>query len=83
MFTLRKITGDGIEMNFYLGKSYTLITKENNPDQFEDTRKHLVYDVDEVYGFISGDDGNILGLSPKQQNYVMVNGKTVANITLR
>lgn len=81
MFTLRKVTGGGVEMNFYLGKSYTLITKERNPKEFEEMRQHLKYDEGETYGFISGDDGQILGLFPKQQNYVMVNGKTVANVT--
>lgn len=82
MFTLRKITGDGVEMNFFLGKSYTLILQERNPKEFEDTRQHLKYDEGETYGFISGDDGQILGLFPKQQNYVMVGGKTVDNISL-
>ena len=65
MFTLRKITGDGAEMNFYLGKSYTLITAERNPQDFEETRKVLGYDADETYGFASDEDGYSLVLFPK------------------
>lgn len=77
MFTLRKITGDGVEMNFYLGKSYTLILQEKNPKEFQDMRQHLGYEPGETFGFISGDDGQVLGLFPKQSNYIMVGGKTV------
>lgn len=80
MFTLRKVSGDGIQMNFFLGKSYTLITQENNPNEFEEARKKLGYDSDEVYGFVSDHDGHIYGLFPKQQNYIMINGQTVDSI---
>lgn len=80
MFTLRKISGDGVEMNFYIGKSYTLILEERNPKEFEDLRQHLKYEPGETFGFISGDDGQVLALFPKQLNYVMVGGKTVDNI---
>lgn len=82
MFTLRKITGDGVELNFFLGKSYTLVTQEKNPKDFEETRKHLKYDEGETYGFVSDENGNVLGLFPKQQNFIMVGGKTVDNLTL-
>lgn len=80
MFTLRKISGAGIEMNFYLGKSYTLVTREKNPNDFEESCKVLHYDRTEVYGFISDEDGHTYALFPKQQNYVMANGKTVDHI---
>jgi hypothetical protein len=33
MFTLRKITKTGVEMNFDLGNHYTLITKERSPEE--------------------------------------------------
>ena len=36
MFALRKITNDGLEMNFSLGDSYTLVTKDRSPKEFED-----------------------------------------------
>jgi hypothetical protein len=81
MFTLRKITGDGVELNFFLGKSYTLILEDRNPKDFEELRTHMKYDVGETYGFVSDNDGNALALFPKQQNFIMVNGKTVDNVT--
>ena len=36
MFILRKISGSGVEMNFNLGDSYTLITKEHNEKEFNE-----------------------------------------------
>lgn len=36
MFALRKITGNGSELNFDLGDYYVLITKERSPEEFED-----------------------------------------------
>lgn len=39
MFALRKITNDGLEMNFSLGDSYTLVIKERSPKEFEDKMK--------------------------------------------
>lgn len=45
MFALRKITKDGLEMNFSLGDYYSLITKERSPEEFEDKMKdHPNYD---------------------------------------
>ena len=56
MFTLRKITNDGLEMNFSLGDSYTLVTKDRSPKEFEDKMKdHPSYD--EAYAFICWKDG--------------------------
>ena len=81
MFTLRKITGIGVQLNFYLGKSYTLVTKSRNPNEFEEARKKLGYDDDETFGFISDEDGHSFALFPKQQNYIMINGQTVDHIT--
>lgn len=80
MFTLRKITGDGVELNFFLGKSYTLITEDRNPKEFEEMRVKLAYGLDEVYGFVSDHDGQIQSLFPKQNNYIMIAGKTVDSI---
>lgn len=51
MFALRKITSDGLEMNFDLGDCYHLITKERSPEEFEDKMKeHPFYD--KTYAFI-------------------------------
>lgn len=77
MFTLRKISGDGVELNFFLGKSYTLITQDRTPKEFEESRLLFEYGSEEVYGFISDEGGKTLALFPRQQNYIMVDGKTV------
>lgn len=42
MFTLRKITKTGVEMNFDLGNHYTLITKERSPE--EGVKNYPFYD---------------------------------------
>lgn len=82
MFTLRKITGSGdVQLNFYLGKSYTLVHHERNPKDFEETRLKLGYGVDDVFAFVSDEDGHIFALSPNQANYIMINGKTVDYVT--
>lgn len=52
MFALRKITGNGSELNFDLGDYYVLITKERSPEEFEDKMKdHPSYDM-EYYHYI-------------------------------
>lgn len=81
MFTLRKMTGNGVQMNFYLGKSYTMVHHEKNPEEFEQARKKLGYDAEDVFGFVSDEDGHTFALFPKQANYIMINGKTVDYIT--
>jgi len=35
MYTLRRIAGNGVEINQSIGTSYTLIRKEQNPKEFE------------------------------------------------
>lgn len=51
MYTLRRISGDGVEMNHALGNQYTVIDREKNPQEFERT-------ANLHYGhFESGDDG--------------------------
>lgn len=53
MFALRKITGNGSELNFDLGDYYVLITKERSPEEFEDKMKdHPSYD--EAYALFAG-----------------------------
>lgn len=82
MFALRKITNDGLEMNFNLGDSYTLVTKDRSPKEFEDKMKdHPNYD--EAYAFIYWKDG-VLPLYRGQQNYIVSeNGATYSNLTYK
>lgn len=96
MFTLRKITGtERVEMNIFLGESYTLIDRERNKAEFERTYKVFWGDIaddptvkEELYGFVvherNGRCGEIIPLYHKHENYIMTcEGKTFANITYK
>lgn len=82
MFGLRKITGSGVEMNFYLGNSYTLITKEVNEDEFNSVKERLNFE-DCIYGFVSCHSGAAVHeLSSHQQSYIVsADGSTYSNLT--
>lgn len=88
MFILRRISGAGVQMNFALGKSYTYVSKEVNPEEFSRDFKLIhgeVNSADElrVYAFVSCESGEeIHSLYSNQQNYIMTDsGKTFSNIT--
>ena len=87
MFVLRKIFGCGVENNFILGNSYQLILAEHNSLEFQDVARREFGDEfnDECYGFVIGEDINIIhSLWRKQKNYIMMeNGNTFANLTYR
>lgn len=83
MFILRKINRNGLEENFALGDSYSLILKDTNPKHFEDVLPINGHDrfKDEIYGFIAY-DVKYLMLFTEDHNYIMTeNGKTFKNIT--
>lgn len=82
MFTLRKITQSGIEMNFDLGNAYTLVVKERSPKDFDKEMKdHPFYN--EIYAFIIYKD-EILPLYKNQKNYIVSeNGTTYSNLTYK
>lgn len=82
MFILRKLSyddkktkkeGNYYTMNFVLGDSYTKITQEQSPIQFEQTVKNGNYDAvgDGIFGFISTENGKIYPLYKTQYNYIM------------
>lgn len=89
MFVLRKITGKklngGIQMNFALGSSYIVVTKENNPIEFEEAVKSkIIIDDPIIYGYVKGTDNNAHQLSVQQESYIMTeSGKTFDNLTLK
>jgi hypothetical protein len=84
MFILRKITGNGGELNFALGDSYSLILKDKNPKEFNEVLSvggHSAFE-DDLYGFITYGDCQHQMLFIKQFNYIMTDsGKTFKNIT--
>lgn len=88
MYTLRKITGEGLQMNFNLGNEYTVVTKESNPEQFKRTFEVFWKDMpeteSETYGFVTGEDLKIHCLFKKQFNYIMTeSGRTFSNLSFK
>jgi hypothetical protein len=83
MFYLRRISGNGIEMNFDLGNSYTLIDKEKNPNDFKMHEDHIGGVDAKTYAFIACHSGSIVyQLYDGQLNYIMTEGgKTFSNLT--
>lgn len=82
MFVLRKITSNGSEMNFNLGNSYTLVTKERSLEEFENKMKDNPF-YSNIYAFIYGKD-EILPLYKDQKNYIVSeNGATYSNLTYK
>lgn len=84
MFILRKITGNGGELNFALGDSYSLILKESNPKEFKEVLSVGGHDAfeDDLYGFITHGDCQHHMLFKNHFNYIMTDtGKTFTNVT--
>lgn len=83
MFYLRRISGNGIEMNFDLGNSYTLIDKQKNPHEFKMHEEHMGGVDEKTYAFIACHSGSIVyQLYDGQLNYIMSEGgKTFSNLT--
>lgn len=98
MYTLRRISGQGVEMNFALGKSYTVVDRNVSYEEFRRDferffNKPHVADMDptsddntkRVYAFV-GDEGgqHVYCLYTGQQAYIMTeSGSTFSNLTLK
>ena len=86
MYTLRKITGEHVQINISLGKSYNYVGKLESPKEFERTLEEIFKRLNEdiIYAFISDEDGrNVYPLYSTQKNYIMSeSGKTFANVSL-
>lgn len=87
MYTLRRISGNGVEMNFALGDSYTVVSKQSAPEEFEKNMNDFVdaYPGGEIYAFVWTVNGtDVYPLFKGQQAYVMTpGGCTLSNLTLR
>lgn len=95
MFILRRISSHGVEMNFIIGNSYTIVTRFENYEDFKKSFK-LVFGKDHVadldktsdsddkncFAFVSTENGDkIYPLWMNQSNYIMTeNGKTFSRI---
>ena len=86
MFILRRISGEGIQMNQVIGDGYTFISRDCNHEEFEKTfelvfcRKHVA-DLDETsdedtkncYAFVC--NGSLIQpLYKNQKNFIMTDG---------
>jgi pyoverdine/dityrosine biosynthesis protein Dit1 len=86
MFILRRITGDGNEVNICLNESYHLILQDNS-EEFAKTLK--VWDESsteaKLYGFIVYNNGKDIEPLYKPSTYYIMcsDGKTFSNITFR
>lgn len=96
MYTLRRINGDGVEMNTSLGNGYTYVNRFESYEAFcKDFQSYFdkkhVADLDEasdddtkrVYGFV-GCDKFIQPLYMNQKAFIVSeNGKTFANLSYK
>jgi len=86
MFTLRKITGENVQMNISLGKSYDYIGKQESPEAFERTLDFVCKRLNEeiIYAFVSDENGReTYPLYKTHKNYILTeNGKTFADVNL-
>lgn len=96
MFTLRRYSGSGVQMNQMIGDGYTLIDRESNYDDFCKTfeaifqRKHVA-DLDETsdkdtkdcYAFVCN-GSFVQPLYKNQKNFIMTSGgKTFDNVSYK
>lgn len=92
MYTLRRISSEGVEMNYYLGKSYTVVDSEKAPERFKEDHIACFRELgatDEMapenltYAFVGNEDGSFVQpLYKNQRNYIVSeSGKTISNLT--
>ncbi len=96
MFTLRRMTVTGVEMNRAVGDEYTLLDRERNYNEFADFFKHHfkkehVADMDdkadcdtkECYAFVIN-GSFVQPLYKVQKAYIMTSdGKTFSNLSFK
>jgi len=90
MYTLRVITNENVQQNYFLGKSYTLINGYEG-EKFKEAIASLpkseekdAIDSPHVYAVLIPEVGDRRLLWSDNGNYVMIdNGRTFANLTLR
>ena len=85
MFILRRITSGLTEINECLGKHYVFINKDKDRAEFQRAVKLFGCGDEDIYGFISYDNGaSLMPLYKKSQYYIMMSdGKTLDNISYR
>lgn len=90
MYTLRRISGEGVEMNFLLGQSYTVVSRDSAHYRFKEDFKRFFNSEwkddepdDNVYAFVGNEGGTtIYPLYEGQRAYIMIeSGATFSNLT--
>ena len=87
MYTLRIIFKNGVQSNECLGKHYNYIDKEVSPVDFKDAMERIFdnsakHYEDLVYAFVVHSDGSVIRpLYNEQKAYIMMNGKTIDNLS--
>lgn len=96
MFTLRRFTGNGVQMNQAVGNEYTFIHRERNPEDFKLSfeiyfEKAHVADLDptadndtkDCYAFVVN-GSFVQPLYKQQESFIMTaGGKTFDNVSFR
>lgn len=97
-YTLRRISSQGVQMNFELGNSYTVVSRFEAYEWFKEDFKRI-YDKEHVadndpasdedtkivYAFVGSQGGiDVYPLFRGQQAYIMTSeGKTFSNLTIK
>lgn len=94
MYTLRRITQEGVEHNSFLGKTYTVVDSRKSLETFKETGERFwehypkgepISDEDqETHAFVTSNEGEMIPLYKNQQNFIMTSeGKTFANLSFK
>lgn len=81
MYTLRKITNDNSEMNFYLGENYSVVYAEITPERFNDLISETPYSINECFGVVVDCKSQTHFLFRGQKNFIVnESGRTFARL---
>jgi hypothetical protein len=82
MYTLRRVTKDGIQMNFALGNFYSLIMKDS-PHFKRESESIPIDNIDDVTSLVQSSDPKELPfvIYKKHDNYIMTeSGQTLSKL---
>lgn len=82
MFTLRKVSSNGIASNQYIGDEYTIIRKSSNEAEFNKILKQNFNFNSQIYGFVKyGSSAFIIPLYDGSRYFIMSsNGNTFESL---
>lgn len=87
MYTLRRISSEGVEMNFSLGEQYVVVHQQTSPKEFQRDFEQFknTYPDGEIYCFVWSEGGKEqYPLFVNQKAFIMTEtGRTFSNLTVR